>query len=192
MNINRNFNYNSFSKQNVVRQSVTKKSTPEKTNETEKKEETQPVKQNKIQNVKSEPLLDELNIISINNTANIKTVKTAQPKQNFTVQTKTEDKVKDSEKEEDNKQISNDDKMTIATPAFISLSSIFKTVWDIASTFLPKILGTIVTVMTPTKVADSTLAARYGEINKALGRGEIVITPDGNYIDWGHGYKEWL
>ena len=192
MNINRNFNYNSFSKQNVVRQSVTKKSTPEKTNETEKKEKTQPVKQNKIQNVKSEPLLEELNIISINNTANIKTVKTAQPKQNFTVQTKTEEKVKDSEKEEDNKQISNDDKMTIATPAFISLSSIFKTVWDIASTFLPKILGTIVTFMTPTTLGAADTLKSYGETNKRLGNGEVVITPDGNYIDWGHGYKEWL
>ena len=136
--------------------------------------------------------MEELNIISINNTANIKTVKTAQPKQNFTVQTKTEEKVKDSEKEEDNKQISNDDKMTIATPAFISLSSIFKTVWDIASTFLPKILGTIVTFMTPTTLGAVDTLKSYGETNKRLGNGEVVITPDGNYIDWGHGYKEWL
>ena len=180
MNINRNFNYGSV-RQNIVRQSSNDKNTPEKTNSTEKREEPQSVQKNEIKTAKSEPLLDELNIISANNQVKIKTFNTVQPKQESSVRQEVELKEETLKNKTENEQTS-DDKMAATT--FSESSSFWGTVWDIVSQFLPKMLGTIVAVMTPmTLGTGDTINNRPTIRSKDYGPNTlptIDVTPNGN------------
>ena len=190
MNINRNFNYGSV-RQNIVRQSSNDKNTPEKTNSTAKREEPQSVKKNEIKTAKSEPLLDELNIISANNQVKIKTFNTVQPKQESSVRQEVELKEETLKNKTENEQTS-DDKMAATT--FSGSSSFWGTVWDIVSQFLPKMLGAIVTIMTPGTIGGATTGCTnelenykgtgryYEDLGYGNGLPTITVTPDGNHI----------
>ena len=179
MNINRNFNYGSV-RQNIVRQSSNDKNTPEKTNSTEKREEPQSVQKNEIKTAKSEPLLDELNIISANNQVKIKTFNTVQPKQESSVRQEVELKEETLKNKTENEQTS-DDKMAATT--FSGSSSFWGTVWDIVSQFLPKMLGAVVAVMTPMTLGTGDTIARPTIRTKDYGPNTlptIEVTPNGN------------